>query len=178
MKIQVPELALRSSWISRWPGTGLISQRNTFWCMDDSGRYSKQDMISQPGLTLLWVRTDVYNPSLDFVGGISGADHVGCPDNGSCQFCEATNWKRHDYEPLLDHLSSGTALQHSDSHSHTIICLWYKHASLILLVLMINIFVFSSIKAHQIISFDTSLRMPNRFVKWKPFKICSALWIS
>jgi len=84
MKIQVPELPLRSSWISLWPGTGLISQRTTFWCMDNSGRCSKEVMISQLGLRLLWVRTDVYNPALDFVGGISGADHVECPDNGSC----------------------------------------------------------------------------------------------
>ncbi len=94
-------------------------------------------MILQPGLRHLWVRTDVYNPVLDLVGGISGADHVGCIGNGSCQFCEAADWERHDHEPLLDNFSSGTALQYSNTHLPLAgsFCLSYKQISLVLLTI-------------------------------------------
>lgn len=56
------------------------------------------------------------NSELYFVGRISGADHAGCTDNGSRQFCEAPNREWHDHESLPDNLSSGAALQHSNAH--------------------------------------------------------------
>lgn len=107
-------------------------------------------MILQPGLRHLWVRADVYNPVLDLVGGISGADHVGCIGNGSCQFCEAADWERHDHEPLLDNFSSGTALQHSITHLPLAgsFCLSYKPISLLLLTINICIFQYKGSSDH------------------------------